>query len=244
MKLAKRGGGQLVPQPPLNRRGAAAAAVCPHCGSKDFERTTFSDTVDFRGLELDVDGLNEMRCASCGHTWATFDQEAENGRAIRDEYGRQRDIIRERNNMLTGPQISDVRHQLNLTQKEASLAFGGGPNSFHKYESGEVLQSHAMDKLLRLTCAIGDVAVRVLINPKNESAINDLKLLSACSRLISAESNGNFAGRVRKLMGASLSVKSHYNSTLFFIEHKPASDELMNIDSPFVNNNVLSGGDK
>lgn len=244
IKIAKRGGGQLVPQLPLKRRGAAATGVCPHCGSKDFERTTFTDTVDFRSLELDVEGLHEMRCATCGHTWVTPEQESENGRTIREEYARQRDIIRKRNKMLTGPDIADIRQQLNLTQKEASIAFGGGPNSFHKYESGEVLQSQAMDKLLKLTCAIGDVAVRVLLNPDNESAINNLKVLGACSRLISAESNRRATDVVRNFMVANSPIRAHYNSALFLIERKLDKDELMNVDSPFLGHHVMAGGDE
>jgi len=37
-----------------------------------------------------------------------------------------------------------------LTQKDASSLFGGGANAFSKYERGDVIQSDAMDRLMRL----------------------------------------------------------------------------------------------
>jgi HTH-type transcriptional regulator/antitoxin MqsA len=39
---------------------------------------------------------------------------------------------------------------LNLTKKEAAIMFCGGTNAFSKYERGEVIQSKAMGKLMRL----------------------------------------------------------------------------------------------
>lgn len=42
------------------------------------------------------------------------------------------------------------KDRLGLTQKEAGCLIGGGPNAFQKYESGEVLVSHAIDSALLL----------------------------------------------------------------------------------------------
>src|SRR5699024_9109270 len=47
--------------------------------------------------------------------------------------------------------ICAVRKQFDLTQQGAALLFGGGTNAFSKYERGDVIQSVAMDRLLRLT---------------------------------------------------------------------------------------------
>jgi HTH-type transcriptional regulator/antitoxin MqsA len=46
--------------------------------------------------------------------------------------------------------IRQIRKKLKLTQKEAGLLIGGGPNAFQKYESGEVLASHAITSALLL----------------------------------------------------------------------------------------------
>jgi HTH-type transcriptional regulator/antitoxin MqsA len=43
-----------------------------------------------------------------------------------------------------------IRKRLKLSQKEAGRLIGGGPNAFQKYESGEVLASHAITSALLL----------------------------------------------------------------------------------------------
>lgn len=43
-----------------------------------------------------------------------------------------------------------VREALSLSQRQASMLFGGGRNAFQKYESGGVHTSSAMSKLLTL----------------------------------------------------------------------------------------------
>lgn len=43
-----------------------------------------------------------------------------------------------------------IRKRLKLTQKDAGRLIGGGPNAFQKYESGEVLVSHAVTSALLL----------------------------------------------------------------------------------------------
>ena len=39
-----------------------------------------------------------------------------------------------------------------VLQKQITSVFGGGLNAFSKYERGEIIQSEAMDKLIRVTC--------------------------------------------------------------------------------------------
>ena len=46
--------------------------------------------------------------------------------------------------------IRRIRKKLGLTQKEAGRLIGGGPNAFQKYESGEILASHAVSSALLL----------------------------------------------------------------------------------------------
>lgn len=123
---------------------------------------SYSDTVDFRGLELDVTDLHETKCSACGHNWKSDGDARHNMAVVKAEYARQRDLIRARNGMLSSADIAAVRQQLHLTQREASEIFGGGPNSFNKYESGEVLQSQSMDKLLRVAAALGPLALELM----------------------------------------------------------------------------------
>lgn len=56
--------------------------------------------------------------------------------------------------LLTGQQVREIREHLDLTQAEAAKTFGGGPVAFSKYEKDDVMQSEAMDKLLRLAANV------------------------------------------------------------------------------------------
>lgn len=69
---------------------------------------------------------------------------------VRRNHARVVDARRRADGLLTGREIRALRKSLGLSQKDASEVFGGGTNAFSKYERGEVVQSVAMDRLLRL----------------------------------------------------------------------------------------------
>ncbi|MBM3571952.1 MAG: type II toxin-antitoxin system MqsA family antitoxin [Alphaproteobacteria bacterium] len=52
--------------------------------------------------------------------------------------------------LLTPDDVRRIRKRLHLTQKDAGRLIGGGPNAFQKYESGDVLVSHAVTSALLL----------------------------------------------------------------------------------------------
>lgn len=135
---------------------------CPKCESTTLEIVEYSDVVDFRGMELDVENLLCTRCIACRNIFLTPEQLKKNAEVTRAQYAIERDHIRERDGLLSSGQIEQIRKSLNLSQREAAKLFGGGPNAFNKYESGEVLQSVSMDKLLRLSMAIGEIAIEIL----------------------------------------------------------------------------------
>lgn len=138
--------------------------ACPKCGSSNRDVKIFSDAVEFRNLELDVEGLEESKCRNCGAIYCTASQEAQNAVLTKEAYVRQRDQLRRNNGLLSGDEIARIRELLHLGQREAASLFGGGYNAFNKYESGEVLQSFAMDRLLRLAKVIGKPVVQFLKN--------------------------------------------------------------------------------
>ncbi len=53
-----------------------------------------------------------------------------------------------------------------MSPKEAARILGGGPKAFYKYESVDVLQRFAMDRLLRLADAVGMRSVEFLRSPE------------------------------------------------------------------------------
>jgi HTH-type transcriptional regulator/antitoxin MqsA len=58
---------------------------------------------------------------------------------------------------LTPLQIRTIRERCGLTQREAAAVFGGGAKAFEKYESGDVLPSGAMIRLLDLAARRPDL---------------------------------------------------------------------------------------
>ena len=140
--------------------------VCLKCGKSDVQVEHFGDNIEFKGLTLEIHGLAQTRCKSCSYIWSTDGQEHDNLALIRHAFASRRDEIRATDGLLTGEQIEDVLELLSLSKADASKIFGGGPNAFSKYVSGDVLQSFAMDRLIRLTLAFGDVAVRFLSHGK------------------------------------------------------------------------------
>ena len=82
-------------------------------------------------------------CNKCGSEQAGTEQLRRNKRAMIA-------FKKQASGLLSGEQVRQVRLQLKLSQKEAAEIFGGGPVAFSKYENDDVMQSEAMDKLLRV----------------------------------------------------------------------------------------------
>jgi HTH-type transcriptional regulator / antitoxin MqsA len=117
--------------------------TCPMCERGTLTPVTYSETFQHHGAELHVSGLEGYECECCGADPIFDDQ-------IRRNHARILDARRRADGLLTGEEIRVLRDRLGLTQKAASELFGGGANAFSKYERGEVVQSAAMDRLLRL----------------------------------------------------------------------------------------------
>lgn len=117
--------------------------TCPICESGELSPITYRDTFQHNGSEIVVSGLEGYECPVCGADPVFEDQ-------IRRNHRRIVDAKRHADGLLTGEDIRALRERLHLTQKDASALFGGGANAFSKYERGDVVQSVAMDRLLRL----------------------------------------------------------------------------------------------
>jgi HTH-type transcriptional regulator/antitoxin MqsA len=130
-------------------------SLCPVCDSGELYTHTYSDTFKHNGQPLQVHGLEGCECPVCGADPILPDQIKQNQMRIAD-------AKRHADGMLSGLELRQVREQLGLTQRQAAEIFGGGAKAFAKYERGEVVQSAAMDSLLRLvdrySALLGEVA--------------------------------------------------------------------------------------
>ena len=115
---------------------------CADCGADALQAFTEAEQFDYKGQTLSVD-VEYSVCSQCDAEVILPDQIKRNDCRVRDAW-------RKADGLLTGAEIVALRNQLGLTQQQAAQAFGGGANAFSKYERGEVTQSAAMDKLMRL----------------------------------------------------------------------------------------------
>lgn len=116
---------------------------CPECGGSDLVRGTRTTTVQYGGLESEPFEQPGFWCQSCEEGLLSFkDMEVST---------RQMHILKAQVECLLPPsEVRRMRKKLGLTQKEAGLILGGGPNAFQKYESADVLTSQAISNLLRV----------------------------------------------------------------------------------------------
>lgn len=123
---------------------AETQPTCPMCDVGHLTPERYEDEFDYRGQKLQVADLECYVCNTCGADPVFEDQIRRNHRLVTD-------AKRRADSLLTGDEIKAMRDDLRLSQKDASELFGGGANAFSKYERGDVMQSVAMDRLIRLT---------------------------------------------------------------------------------------------
>jgi putative zinc finger/helix-turn-helix YgiT family protein len=120
-----------------------SAPICPVCEDSELVESSYRGSIRHADQNIEIDDLECWQCPQCGADPVFPDQARRNHR-------RYQDARRRADGLLDGAQIEQLRSRLGLTQHKAAELFGGGQNAFSKYERGEVIQSQAMDRLLRL----------------------------------------------------------------------------------------------
>ena len=124
-------------------RSTDETRTCPICEDGQLELRTHAATIRHNGEPLVIEEMEYCECPVCGADPVLVDQISRNELRVAD-------AKRAAMGMLTSEEIRLVRRMLGITQREASMLFGGGANSFSKYERGVTLQSSSMDMLLKL----------------------------------------------------------------------------------------------
>lgn len=124
--------------------------TCTECGSGTLHPATWEGDFRHGDVMLHVADLECFRCDTCGADPVFTGQIRRNQLKIAD-------AKRVHDGLLTGAQIRAVRERLGLSQSQASEVFGGGANAFSKYERGDVMQSVAMDRLLKVADFVSGV---------------------------------------------------------------------------------------
>lgn len=119
---------------------------CPICGEGNLQPKVGKNLVEYKGQSTEITFQYSV-CDACGSEQSDAAQLRANKRAM---VAFKKGV----DGLLTGAEVRAIRERLRLSQTEAAKVFGGGPVAFSKYESDDVTQSEAMDKLLRLADAV------------------------------------------------------------------------------------------
>lgn len=119
--------------------------ICPICETGTLVMRTWSGEIEHKSKTLNVPNLEYSECTLCSADPVLAAQARRNQVRIAD-------ARRAAEYLLSASEIRAARKRLGLTQHAASKVFGGGRNAFSKYERGEVIQSEAMDRLIRVAC--------------------------------------------------------------------------------------------
>ncbi|MDD9997970.1 MAG: type II toxin-antitoxin system MqsA family antitoxin [Rhodospirillaceae bacterium] len=120
-----------------------SAPDCPICEAQDWVNGSHQVELSHHNESLTVSDLVHSECAECGYELILPHQTRRNDARIRD-------ARRDASGLLTSARIKAIRRKLGVSQQHMAALIGCGKNSFSKYERGEVTQSAAMDKLLRI----------------------------------------------------------------------------------------------
>lgn len=116
--------------------------LCPICEAGNLHAHTEQVDVEYMEQTGTIPSQYSV-CDACGSEQAGAVDARFNKRAM---IGFKKSVL----GLLTGTEVRTMRTRWRLSQAEAAKVFGGGPVAFSKYESDDVMQSDAMDKLLRL----------------------------------------------------------------------------------------------
>ena len=143
--------------------------MCQVCGEGHLEARVEKPPVEYKSVSRAID-MHCSICSACGSEQASAIDTRINKRAMMA-------FKKEVDGLLTGAQVRMLREKLGINQTQAALIFGGGPVAFSKYESDDVAQSEAMDKLLRLAEAVPEafahLTAQVGMSPDRSSSVGD-----------------------------------------------------------------------
>lgn len=118
------------------------SSPCLACGEGILSTHKDNNELDIHGKKVSVPLLYSV-CDHCGAELTNAAQAQTNKRAM---------LAAEKHafGLLAGEQIRAFRQRYHLSQQQAALLFGGGKVGFSRYENDDIVQSQAMDSLLRL----------------------------------------------------------------------------------------------
>jgi putative zinc finger/helix-turn-helix YgiT family protein len=132
---------------------------CPKCLQKTVSPALLAYRAKARHdgaiFEWDIPDLRIPQCAACGELVFSNHADVQISQSLRAHL-----------RLLTPEQIEKTRRQLGLSQKDLSERLGSTEETLNRWEEGTLIQSRAMDNLLRVFFALP--AVRSVLTGANQ----------------------------------------------------------------------------
>jgi HTH-type transcriptional regulator/antitoxin MqsA len=129
----------------MNDTANRTGEICPACGEGHLSSSVHYSPAEYNGHTKNI-ALHSSVCDFCGSVLAGSNEAKLNKRAMAA-------FRKEVDSLLSGLQIRKFRVDYCLSQEICAELFGGGVVAFTRYENDDVMQSGAMDRLLRLCIA-------------------------------------------------------------------------------------------
>ena len=128
---------------------------CVECGKREVRPAVVSQEIqknhDGRVYDLKIKQLPVIRCESCGEIYFTNASDDAITAALRDELG-----------LLSPVQILRNIESLNMQQKRLAECLGIAPETLSRWVNGSMIQSRAMDNLLRAYFGSAEVRANLI----------------------------------------------------------------------------------
>lgn len=174
--------------------------ICQACGQGHLTRQTQQNPVAHAGHHGSI-ALQLSVCDHCGSEMADATQAQANKRAMQA-------FKKQAEGLLGGAEIRTYRKSVKLKQETAAALFGGGKVAFSRYESDDIIQSTAMDSLLRLCMATPANLLKL-------ASLKGLQLPPDTRSIVSNHSRDQFiklAPLVQKLLDQELAQKRKHSA--------------------------------
>jgi putative zinc finger/helix-turn-helix YgiT family protein len=116
--------------------------ACPSCGTL-LKETRGALSFPVNGEDMRVPALTYLKCPKCDEIVLRLDET----RKLREGA---LDVYRKKYDLLSSDEIRSIRERLNLTQDDLAVLLRLGKNTISRWESGRIIQTAALDVLLRI----------------------------------------------------------------------------------------------
>jgi len=164
---------------------------CVECGKREVHRAIVDQEVqrnhDGRVYELVVEHLPVTKCDACGSVFFTQGSDERITAGLREHLG-----------LLTPERIRSNLQALRLTQKDAAARLGVAPETLSRWVCGVIIQSRAMDNLLRVFFAYPELRQK-LTGPQQDRSFGEAVTLGAGQGALPSPNSAGDTARYRML---------------------------------------------